>query len=263
METVIENNPNYLSEKNPHVRDACISFDEGPHIYTINGESNYDSVTTFIGEHFEKFDADKIIDRMMKGKNWTQSKYYGKTKDEIKELWKNNGSQSADLGTELHKDIEYFYNHCEVNNKSIEYKYFLKFNQANDHLTPYRTEWMIWDKTHRLAGSIDMIYELNGELVMFDWKRTKELEKYSKYNKSSKTECISHIPDTKFWKYALQQNIYKYILESNYDVKIKEMNLLVLHPTNNSYLTFKLPNLQKEVSDLFNERLNNMKANIT
>ena len=73
---VVKNNPNYLSEKNAHVRDASISFDEGPHIYTINGESNYDSVTTFIGEHFEKFDSDKIIVRMMKGKNWKQSKYY-------------------------------------------------------------------------------------------------------------------------------------------------------------------------------------------
>jgi len=46
-------------------------------------------------------------------------------------------------------------------------------------------------------------------------------------------------------------------------VKIKEMNLLVLHPNNNSYITFKVPNLQKEVGDLFNERLNNMKSNIT
>lgn len=36
-----------LSKKNPHERDTHISFDEGPHIYTIDGDSDYMSVTTW------------------------------------------------------------------------------------------------------------------------------------------------------------------------------------------------------------------------
>ena len=36
-----------LSKKNFHERDAHISFDEGPHIYTIDGDSDYMSVTTW------------------------------------------------------------------------------------------------------------------------------------------------------------------------------------------------------------------------
>ena len=55
-----------LSIKNQHPRDLEITFDEGPHIYTINGDSSYTSVTTFNHSHFEHFDADKIIDNMMK-----------------------------------------------------------------------------------------------------------------------------------------------------------------------------------------------------
>ena len=35
------NPPTYLAKKNPHPRDKCISFDEGPHIYTINGDSDF------------------------------------------------------------------------------------------------------------------------------------------------------------------------------------------------------------------------------
>ena len=38
----------YLSEQNFHERDGHIIFDEEPHIYTIDGDSSYDSVTTFI-----------------------------------------------------------------------------------------------------------------------------------------------------------------------------------------------------------------------
>lgn len=74
-----------LAHNNPHERDTHISFDEGPHIYTIDGDSDYTSVTTFNHRHFEAFDADKIITKMMSGKNWSNSKYYGQTREQIKE----------------------------------------------------------------------------------------------------------------------------------------------------------------------------------
>ena len=82
-----------LSKKNPHKRDSQITFDEGPHIYTIhldNGlkDSGYMSVTTWNHSHFGHFDADAVIKNMMKGRNWNPSnKYYGKTADEIKADW--------------------------------------------------------------------------------------------------------------------------------------------------------------------------------
>ena len=67
--------PTYLANKNPHERDTHIHFDEGPHIYTIDGDSNYMSVTTWNHSHFKHFDADKIITKMMAGRRWSQSKY--------------------------------------------------------------------------------------------------------------------------------------------------------------------------------------------
>ena len=36
-----------LALKHSHERDAHILFDEGPHIYTIDGDSNYMSVITW------------------------------------------------------------------------------------------------------------------------------------------------------------------------------------------------------------------------
>ena len=57
-----------LAKKNPHERDEHISFDEGPHIYTIDGESDFMSVTTWNHSHFAEFNADVIITNMMNGK---------------------------------------------------------------------------------------------------------------------------------------------------------------------------------------------------
>ena len=53
--------PTYLANKYPHERDSHIHFDEGPHIYTIDGDSDYMSVTRCNHSHFPHFNADKII----------------------------------------------------------------------------------------------------------------------------------------------------------------------------------------------------------
>ena len=104
----------YLSKKYHHERDNHITFDEGPHIYTIDGDSSFTSVTTWNHSHFKPFDSDLIIDRMMASKKWPNSKYYGQTKEEIKNLWKANGVASSNAGTKMHYDIECFYNNNKV-----------------------------------------------------------------------------------------------------------------------------------------------------
>ena len=56
----------YLATKNAHERDKFISFDEGPHIYTVKGEKGYTSVTTWNHQHFSQFDSTKIINNIVK-----------------------------------------------------------------------------------------------------------------------------------------------------------------------------------------------------
>ena len=106
--------PTYLATKNSHPRDNHISFDEGPHIYTIDGESDFMSVTTWNHSQFPHFDADKVIDKMMKSKKWPQNKYFGMTKEQIKLLWSENGKKSSTQGTLMHYQIECFYNDMDV-----------------------------------------------------------------------------------------------------------------------------------------------------
>ena len=116
MEHVV---PTYLSKKNPHPRDEHISFEEGPHIYTVCGDrGGYTSVTTWNHSHFEHFDADAIIDKMLKSKKMQDPnyKYYGKTKQQIKKMWDDKRDSSSGAGTKMHNDIEYYYNNEPVDN---------------------------------------------------------------------------------------------------------------------------------------------------
>lgn len=253
---------NYLSNKHPHPNDANLTFDEGPHIYTINGDSSYTSVTTFNHTHFEPFNANKIIQTMMASKNWSNSKYFGQSSEEIKAGWEENRVAAARAGTNLHYDIECFYNNMEPSNKSIEYNYFKEFANTYKHLIPYRTEWMIYDTDLKLAGSIDMVFENpDNTLSIYDWKRSKEIKKASTWNLFSKTTCIEHIPDTNYWHYCLQLNTYKAILEKTYNKKIKEMYLVCLHPENRnqSFQRIKVVELTNEMTDLFNLRKEQLK----
>tara|TARA_B100000029_G_scaffold271844_1_gene266861 strand:+ start:2597 stop:3427 length:831 start_codon:yes stop_codon:yes gene_type:complete len=250
----------YLSNKNPHERDSHITFDEPTHIYTIDGDSNYTSVTTFVHSHFEHFDADKIIDKMMKSSKWIPGhKYWGKTPEEIKDEWEINRNEASNAGTKMHLDIEKFYNNIPVDNDSEEFSYFMNFHTSfEESLQPWRTEMMVWDKDYKLAGSVDMLFEnKDNNLEIYDWKRSKEIVDSSRFNKCGNKECIEHIPDSNFWHYSLQLNTYKHLIEKNYGRTVSGMYLVCLHPNNKNknYRRIKVCDLTQEVNDLMAIRL--------
>jgi hypothetical protein len=331
-----------LKHKNPHERDENITFEPIAHKYTIcGGHHSFVSVTTWLHSHFEPFDADAIITRMMTSSKWSASPYYGKTREDIKMGWEKNRDEAASAGTNLHYEIEMFYagdtpqppitaSNPATSSAIVEDKivggdahplplpkpptasgiaatasaivggdapkpptasgiaatasaivggdapkpptasgiaatasaiaYFMNYVATHAaHFIPYRTEWMVYDEEVRIAGSIDMVYEDpagDGSLMIYDWKRTKEIKKTDSFNKFSTTECINHLPDTNFWHYALQLNIYKAIIERNYGKKVTTLMLVCLHPDNKNkdYLLFKVPDLHEEVRDLFELR---------
>tara|TARA_A100001035_G_scaffold267955_2_gene252423 strand:- start:9244 stop:10041 length:798 start_codon:yes stop_codon:yes gene_type:complete len=245
----------YLKKLNPHPKDDDIKFKDEGHIYTVKGCTDYTSVTTWIHSLFEEFDPDKIIDNMMNSPKWSNNKYYGMTKDEIKQLWDNNRDSAAIAGTKIHYDIECTYNNMNVVNDSLEYKYFLNFKNDFNKLQPYRTEMLVYDEKLKLSGSIDMIFKCqDGSFEIYDWKRSKEILKVSKWDKWIKSNIVTHLPDTNYWHYSLQLNTYKAILTRNYGMNIKNLYLVVLHPENKSYLRIPVVDLQSEVSQLFLER---------
>lgn len=252
--------PDTLSKKNPHERDEYIQFDEGPHIYYVRGKTGYTSVTTWNHHHFPPFDTEKVLQntvnsRKMQDPNY---KYYGMTADQIRAAWDANRDSAAAAGTKMHYDIECYYNGWEVKNDSIEFQYFKQFLKDYPNLKPYRTEWCVYYEELKLSGSIDMVFENEkGELLIYDWKRCKEIKHDDgNYTKYSTTPCISHLPDTNFWHYALQLNMYKTILEHKYGKKIVDLYLVCIHPENQyqTYERIQVPFLDKEMAELVEHR---------
>ena len=272
-----------LSSRNFHPRDKNIEFFEDGHQYIILSEPDvkYTSVTTWNHSHFPKFDADIIIDNMMKSKGWKEGhKYWGLSSQQIKSQWNNNRDSVSGAGTDLHYEIECFNNDkrfefdytnkhlYEVymsdnraknnsNPKPIEWQYFINFVRDFPDLKPFRTEWTIYHDDLKISGSIDMIYENpDGTLSIYDWKRAKLITRINNFNRFALPPQICHLPDSNFWHYALQLNTYKAIIEQKYGRTIKDLFLVRLHPDaeEKNYELIKLPDLSTEINDLFNER---------
>jgi len=251
----------YLAKKNAHPRDAHISFEEGPHIYTVLGDrGGYTSVTTFNHSHFSHFDSEKVVTGILNKREWHSDptyKYYQMSKEDILASWDKNRDSASGAGSSMHADIEKYYNGFDVENSSTEFQYFKNFLADHPELIPYRTEWMIYDEDIKISGSIDMVYENpDGTLQIYDWKRCKDIQYENMYNKFSHTTCLSHLPDTNFWHYSLQLNMYKTILERNYGKKITNLALVCLHPNNynKNYEILPVPFMEQELADLLEYR---------
>ena len=89
---------------------------------------------------------------------------------------------------------------------------------------------------------------------IYDWKRVRKIEYKSFMNKTAIEPCIDYILDTNYWHYTLQLNLYKFILELNYDIKIDEMNLIVCHPDNLSYEKISISLLTQDIKNLMQQR---------
>ena len=247
-----DSNTNLLAVKNEHPYDKRIKFIEEGHIYFIDGDkTDLISATTLLKNFHEEFDPDSIIQGMMKKDKYKdpENEYYGMTPEEIKKSWIENGESASAAGTELHANIEYFYNGLPVENESLEYKQFLKFYEEHKDLEMLRTEWCVMSEMLKLTGSIDAVFidRKDNNLILGDWKRiNKELtpESYGKHCKFP----FEHLPDCKLYHYSLQLNLYRVILEKFYGKTIKDMFLAVFHPDNKGgkYKKIKVKRMEKE-----------------
>jgi hypothetical protein len=246
-----------LSVKNAHIRDKEIEFDEPTHRYTIKGScEKWISCTGFLHEFFPHFNPDAIIDKMMNSSRWHESKYFGKTRDEIKTMWSSSGKEASEAGTAMHLAIEqHMHGREDVIDPSIfttkEWIYYKNFwDDCGHDLVPYRSEWEVYSEPHKLAGSIDMVYyrPSDKKYVIYDWKRSKEIKTSNQFEFGYAP--LDHLPNTNYWHYTMQLNVYKWFLETYYGLEIGDLYLVILHPDNKNYKRMRLNILSDEVQQM-------------
>jgi hypothetical protein len=264
---------------NKHPRDDRIQFEEATHIYTIDGvREGWTSCTGFLHYFFGQFNSDAIITKIMNSPKWYASPYYGMTAEAIKKQWDDNKNEASTAGTRMHLDIERFYNAmpavpgCTYTyddgiaglavdewtpNPGSEWDYFCAFQKdyvAKHGFVPFRTEWLVFDEAHKVAGSIDMVYmKPDGTLAIYDWKRAKELKTENRFQ--SGIGPLAHLPDTNYWHYTMQLNVYRCILQTYYGYVVSELALVVLHPNNSGWRVSKLNFMDEEVEGMMATRV--------
>lgn len=196
--------------------DRILTFNEDQHSYADDTGKSYTSVTRLIGMGFEKFDAVNIAKRKAEreGLNW---------QDLVIE-WKEAGEKAANAGTRLHQNCEYqILGQEDRMNEPLDVQERINFNLAyeevkrikNDkYVIKLEPEKIIFSPSLNLAGSVDLLvsYE-SGDYIIYDWKNIKGISAVSFNGKCGILDATHGIPDSNYWHYALQLQIYEIILK--------------------------------------------------
>jgi hypothetical protein len=233
--------------------NTSLGFDEEAHIYAKDetGNATYISVTTLI-ERFFPFDLKRYIERKAQEED--------RTEEDVFDEYVLMRDEAAAKGTELHEQIENFLKGSEYDSESIEFKLFLEFYRNELEISDlkfYDAEKMIFSDKYNVAGTIDCLFKkLNTEeYVILDWKRSKKLTidgLPKKFGFGYALSEISHLDNSSYYRYSLQQNIYKLIAENEYSMKVSSMWLIVLHDVFPTYYKIKVPDLTREAKIILN-----------
>ena len=93
----------FLETANAHPLDGKLTFNEDAHKYYFDGAPLAKSVTGVLGNYFEKFDAPKVVEKMIQSSNWPRPQYThpdGKpfSAAEILTNWDNVGELARNRG---------------------------------------------------------------------------------------------------------------------------------------------------------------------
>ena len=72
-------------------------------------------------------------------------------------------------------------------------------------------------------------------------------------------EPLQHLPDSNGWLYSLQLNTYRYILESEYSMRVSSMYLAQVHPCLPRARLIEVPRMQEELDLIVEDQINRAK----
>jgi hypothetical protein len=235
--------------------NSSIAFDEESHKYLHpkdeTGNAEYISVTTLI-ERFFPFDLRRYIERKAEEEN--------RTEEDVLDEFLIIRDEAAEKGTFLHNQIENFLKGTKYDSESKEFGFFIDFYNKEikkRNLNFFEAEKMIFSNKYNVAGTIDCLFkkEDKDEYIMLDWKRSKKLiidGRPRMFGYGYALSELNHLDNSSYYRYCLQQNIYKVIVENESALNISSMKLVVLHENYSDYYIVDVPEMKKEAISILN-----------
>lgn len=237
-----------------------VKFIEDNHKYLNSENSVLTSATQLIHLYSPKKDWDKIAERYAKKNNLT--------KEEVKAAWRRENEISVDRGTAFHRQREQELSECrtiEEDGKCLTIFPPMFDDDGNKISTSQKLddgiypELLLFLNSAKICGQADYVVISDGVINIMDYKTNKAI-KMNGYvdwegNEERMLDPISDIPNSNYWHYALQLNIYAYIIKKN-NPKFKLGKLQLLHVKfdefgePNDKVPYDLPDLQYQVNKL-------------
>lgn len=221
---------------------SILRFTPQDHKYTsidVKDTTDWLSVTSFISNFKQPFDADRIAEKSSKSK---KSKWYGMTPEEIKAAWSAEALRATTLGTWYHNCRET--DICELSTmerhgKTIPVitpieKEGIKISPNQKITDGVYPEHLVYLKSAGICGQSDLVEVINGEVHITDYKTNKEIKTEAYTSWDGKVQKMSpplaHLDDCNLMHYSLQLSMYLYII-LKHNPRLKPGVLTIHHIT--------------------------------
>lgn len=238
------------------------------HYYECKGKRVGISVTTFIHEYCNEFDAEGMAEKV--------ANRDGKTVQQVLDEWAYKRDFACCKGTTCHEYVQSLWSGEEWKfkdfdgSRNYEIAVDLIQNQANnfkndyqEHLEHLIDELPIGSEEFNIASCVDHLFynKLTGGLVLVDYKTNSLMEGYNKkaYKKAMKVP-LSHINDDALHHYHIQLSIYKFLIEKYTGLKVDEMFIVYMSENIENYEIIPIPYLYEEVRKILELRRANKMA---
>jgi ATP-dependent exoDNAse (exonuclease V) beta subunit len=197
------------------------TFDPIPHKYYVDGVE-LKSVTTFIGDFHEHFDAEAVAAKVAPKRNTTPEAL-------IKE-WKDINEYACSLGHNLHEYIEHYIDgniidtsHFDENmvRRVAKFETFYE-SRLRPKITPIAQEVRMFSKRMKLAGTFDFLVMIDNKVWILDWKSNRKLVRDETMDfKKYMFKPFDNLLDHNYNHYSIQTSVYRMMLkrEANIDVE--------------------------------------------
>jgi len=238
-----------------------VKFIEDTHQYlSLEDQSPWVSVTQLIHKYEPKKNWDQIAARYAKKHNLNVA--------DVKAKWRRENEISVERGVKFHKQREQDLLSCEtIDETGTALKIFRPIiDEKGDKIAPSQKledgiypELLVLLNSARICGQADYVWIHDNKVNIRDYKTNKEIKKNAFVNwegiEEKMVDPIGSIPNCNYWHYALQLNIYAYIIRKNNPrLKLGDLELLHVKFDENEEVCgmdkYLLPDLQSEVFKL-------------